>query len=80
MLLITCCGHELRTVPQSARGRFLTETLVAVAGASDSRELYVGGTMADIAVYDTETFEQLGRIEMPDGADQVLSSPRLIQR
>jgi hypothetical protein len=31
--------------------------------------------MSDIAVYDTETLEQL-----PDGGDQVLASLRLIQR
>jgi quinohemoprotein amine dehydrogenase beta subunit len=58
----------------------LDHTYYTVNVASDGSELYVGGTMADIAVYDTETFEQLGRIEMPNGADQVLASLRLIQR
>jgi hypothetical protein len=42
--------------------------------------VYVGGTMSDIAVYDAKTFEQLGKIAMPDGADQALASLRLIQR
>jgi quinohemoprotein amine dehydrogenase beta subunit len=58
----------------------LDHTYYAVNVASDGSELYVGGTMSDIAVYDTETFEQLGRIEMPGGADQALASLRLIQR
>ena len=58
----------------------LDHTYYAINVASDGSELYVGGTMSDIAVYDTETFEQLGKIEMPDGADQVLASLRLIQR
>jgi hypothetical protein len=58
----------------------LDHTYYTVNVASDGGELYVSGTMSDIAVYDTETFEQLGRIEMPDGADQALASLRLIQR
>ena len=58
----------------------LDHTYYAVNVASDGSELYVGGTMDDIAVYDTQTFEQLGRIEMPGGADQALASLRLIQR
>jgi quinohemoprotein amine dehydrogenase beta subunit len=58
----------------------LDHTYYAVNVASDGSELYVGGTMNDIAVYDTETFEQLGKIEMPGGGDQTLASLRLIQR
>ena len=58
----------------------LDHTYYTVNVASDGSELYVGGTMDDIAVYDTETFEPLGRIEMPGGADQALASLRLIQR
>jgi hypothetical protein len=58
----------------------LDHTYYSVNVASDGSELYIGGTMSDIAVYDTETFEQLGRIEMPGGADQALASLRLIQR
>jgi quinohemoprotein amine dehydrogenase beta subunit len=58
----------------------LDHTYYAINVASDGSELYVGGTMDDIAVYDTETFEQLGQIEMPGGADQALASLRLIQR
>jgi quinohemoprotein amine dehydrogenase beta subunit len=58
----------------------LDHTYYAVNVSSDGSEVYVGGTMDDIAVYDSETFEQLGRIEMPGGADMALASLRLIQR
>jgi hypothetical protein len=58
----------------------LDHTYYAVNVASDGSEVYVGGTMSDIAVYDAKTFEQLGKIAMPDGADQALASLRLIQR
>jgi len=58
----------------------LDHTYYTVNVASDGSELYVGGTMDDVAVYDTETFEQLDRIEMPGGGDQALASLRLIQR
>jgi quinohemoprotein amine dehydrogenase beta subunit len=58
----------------------LDHTYYSVNVASDGSEVYVGGTMSDIAVYDAESFEQLGRIEMPGGADQALASLRLIQR
>lgn len=58
----------------------LDHTYYTVNVASDGSEVYVGGTMDDITVYDAETFEKLGRIEMPGGADQALASLRLIQR
>ena len=48
--------------------------------ASDGSEIYIGGTMGNIAVYDTETLERLGSIEMPGGADMAISSLRVIQR
>jgi len=58
----------------------LDHTYYAINIASDGSELYVGGTMNDIGIYDTQTMEKLGAIQMPDGADQALSSLRLIQR
>jgi hypothetical protein len=37
--------------------------------------------LSDIEMYDAESFEQqLGRIEMPGGADQALASVRPTQR
>lgn len=38
----------------------LDHTYYAINVASDGSELYVGGTTSDIAVHDTETFEQSG--------------------
>ena len=48
--------------------------------SSDGKEIYVGGTMSDIAVYDAETLEKLANIPMPDGANMALSNLRVIQR
>ena len=58
----------------------LDHTYYNINIASDGSELYVGGTMSDIGVYDTKTFKKLGQIDMPDGRDQALASLRLIQR
>ena len=48
--------------------------------ASDGSEIYIGGTMGNIAIYSTETLERIGNIEMPGGADMALASLRIIQR
>lgn len=58
----------------------LDHTYYTVNVSADGREIYVGGTMDDISVYDSETLEKIGRIEMPNGADQALASMRVIQR
>jgi quinohemoprotein amine dehydrogenase beta subunit len=58
----------------------LDHTYYTVNVSSDGSEIYVGGTMDDIAVYDSKTFVKIGEIAMPDGADQALASLRLIQR
>ncbi len=58
----------------------LDHTYYTVNISSDGKEIYVGGTMNDISVYDPETFEKIGQIEMPEGADQALASLRVIQR
>ncbi|NJO36850.1 MAG: quinohemoprotein amine dehydrogenase subunit beta [Rhizobiales bacterium] len=58
----------------------LDHTYYTVNIASDGSELYVGGTMNDVSVYDTDTLEKIGRIEIPNGADQALGSLRVIQR
>lgn len=57
----------------------LPHTYYAVNVSSDGSELYVGGTMNDIAVYDTETLEHIDSIELP-GGNMALSSLRMIQR
>lgn len=58
----------------------LDHTYYAVNISSDGKEIYVGGTMDDIAVYDTESLEKIGSIKMPNGADQALASLRMIKR
>ena len=58
----------------------LDHTYYTINVSGDGKEIYVGGTMDDISVYDSETLEKIARIEMPGGADQALASMRLIQR
>ena len=48
--------------------------------SSDGKEVYLGGTMSDIAVYDTETLKKIGQIDMPDGANMGISSMRVLKR
>lgn len=58
----------------------LDHTYYTINISGDGSEVYVGGTMDDIAVYDTETLEKIGSIEIPDGADMALASVRIIRR
>ena len=58
----------------------LDHSYYAVNISSDGKEVYVGGTMSDIAVYDAETLKKLGSIEMPGGANQALATLRVIRR
>ena len=48
--------------------------------SSDGKEVYIGGTMSDIAVYDADTLEKLGQIDMPGGNNMGISTLRVIQR
>lgn len=58
----------------------LDHTYYTVNVSSDGKELYVGGTIDDIAVYDSQTLEKKGQIMIPGGGDQVLTSLRVVQR
>lgn len=58
----------------------LDHTYYTINVSGDGKEIYVGGTMDDISVYDSETLEKIGRIDMPGGADQALASMRIIDR
>jgi quinohemoprotein amine dehydrogenase beta subunit len=58
----------------------LDHTYYNVNVSSDGKELYIGGTVDDIAVYDSETLEQKGKIMIPGGGDQVLTSLRVVHR
>ena len=58
----------------------LDHTYYAANISSDGTEVYVGGTMDDIAVYSTKDLTRIGTIKMPSGGDQALASLRMIQR
>ena len=57
----------------------LDHTFYTVNVSSDGKELYVGGTINEIAVYDTETLDKKATIVISEG-DQVLSSLRMVRR
>ena len=57
----------------------LDHTYYTVNVSTDGKELYVGGTMGDIAIYDTD-LNKIGSIEMPGGADMSLAHVRIFQR
>ncbi len=58
----------------------LNHTYYDINVSTDGKELYIGGTQDEIAVYDSKTLTRLGEIRMPNGADQVLSSLRLFNK
>jgi quinohemoprotein amine dehydrogenase beta subunit len=48
--------------------------------SSDGKQIYLGGNMCDIAVYDARTLRQRGDIKLPGCGDQALVTPRIIER
>lgn len=58
----------------------LDHTYYAVNVSGDGREIYIGGTMDDIAVYSTDTLERIGTIKIPGGTDMALASLRVVNR
>lgn len=58
----------------------LEHSYYAINISSDGKEVYVGGTMSDISVYDTETLEKIGQIDMPDGGNMGIASMRVVKR
>jgi len=58
----------------------LPHTYYTANVSSDGREVYLGGTMDDIAVYDSATLKRIGEIKMPGGADQSITWVRVIHR
>ena len=58
----------------------LPHTYYTVNISADGKEVYVGGTMADIGIYSAETLEHLATIELPGGGDQQLASLRIVRR
>lgn len=58
----------------------LPHTYYAINIASDGSEVYLGGTMCDIGVHDTETLDRKAVIELPGCPDQGVATLRVIQR
>lgn len=58
----------------------LDHTYYSANIASDGSELYLGGAMCDIAVYDPQTLTKKTRIELPGCGDQSLATLRVIRR
>lgn len=47
--------------------------------SGDGNEVYLGGTMCDIGVYDHETLTRLGEVRLPGCGDMGLASMRMVQ-
>jgi quinohemoprotein amine dehydrogenase beta subunit len=58
----------------------LDHTYYAVTVSSDGNEVYLGGTMCDIAFYDAATLSKRDSMPLPGCPDQSLSSMRVIRR
>ncbi len=58
----------------------LDHTYYAVNISSDGKEIYVGGTMNDIAIYDTKTMKKIDEIVLKSGNDMGISWLRTVQR
>ena len=58
----------------------LDHTYYTVNVSSDGTELYLGGTMDDIAVYDSRTLEKKGEMKMPDGSDMAAAWVQIVKR
>jgi len=58
----------------------LPHSYYTVNVSTDGKTLYIGGTLGDIGVYDAETLERKGQIDMPDGNSMSLASIRLFTR
>lgn len=58
----------------------LDQTYYAINISGDGKELYVGGALDKIAIYDADSFEKKGEITMPGGADQSIGWMRVVKR
>ena len=56
----------------------LDHSYYCVNFATDGSEVYLAGTYNDIAIYDPDTMEKLGNIELP-GGDMGLSNTRIFR-
>ena len=58
----------------------LPHTYYSVNISSSGKQVYVGGTMCDIGIYDARTLERQGDVRLPGCSDQSVSTLRVIQR
>jgi quinohemoprotein amine dehydrogenase beta subunit len=58
----------------------LDHTYYAVQVSSDGSEVYVGGTMDDVGVYDSADLSKIDQIFLPSGNDQGLGTLRIVRR
>lgn len=58
----------------------LAHTYYSVNVSTDGREVYAGGAMCDIAIYDTDTLQRKGDVRLPGCGDQSLATLRVIRR
>jgi quinohemoprotein amine dehydrogenase beta subunit len=63
-----------------AERRELDQTYYAINISSDGKEIYLGGALDKVAIYDTATLTKQAEIVMPGGADQATASLRIIRR
>lgn len=71
--------HDLAT-DELVKRVDLPHTYYCVNISTDGSEIYVGGTMDDIGIYDSETLERIGEIWLPSGGDMAASTLHVIQR
>ncbi|WP_413206327.1 quinohemoprotein amine dehydrogenase subunit beta [Rhodospirillum sp. A1_3_36] len=58
----------------------LPHSYYAVNVSTDGSKVFVGGAMGDIAVFDAESLDMLGRISMPGEANMSVAAVRVINR
>ncbi len=58
----------------------LPHTYYSVNVSSDGKEVYVGGTMCDVIIYDARTMREKGDVRLPGCPDQAAATLRVIQR
>lgn len=70
--------HDLDTNELVARVD-LPHTYYVINIASDGSEVYVGGTLDDIGIYDTTTLERIGEIMIPSGGDMSTATLHVVR-
>ncbi|WP_041656228.1 quinohemoprotein amine dehydrogenase subunit beta [Azoarcus sp. KH32C] len=58
----------------------LPQTYYAVNISGDGKDVYVGGALDKVSIYDAVTLEKKGDIKMPGGADQSIGWMRVVKR